>query len=75
MDNFKFFYKKIMEEVGESVDMPSDLTHEISSPGAERLLKVPDDLERFKEIPMRLCNVEINEGPGRTEKHGVFLLD
>lgn len=28
---------------------------EVSSPGAERLLKLPDELDRFKGIPMRVC--------------------
>ena len=42
----------------------------VSSPGAERLLKVPDDLDRFKDMPMRVSYVE-EVGP---EKNGVFYL-
>ncbi|TXG56645.1 hypothetical protein EZV62_017958 [Acer yangbiense] len=30
----------------------------VSSPGAERILKVPDDLSRFKDMPMRVCYVD-----------------
>ncbi|KAK9114538.1 hypothetical protein Syun_021335 [Stephania yunnanensis] len=75
MENFSALYKKRLNEVGESGDIPSDLALEVSSPGAERLLKVPDDLERFKEMPMQVCYVAINEGPGNTEKDGVFLLE
>ena len=30
----------------------------VSSPGAERLLKVPDDISRFKDLPMRVCYTE-----------------
>ncbi|KAK9090998.1 hypothetical protein Sjap_024175 [Stephania japonica] len=75
MENFSSLYKKRLDEAGESGDMPSDLALEVSSPGAERLLKVPNDLERFKEMPMQVCYVEINEGPGNIEKDGVFLLE
>jgi ribosome maturation factor RimP len=64
-------YKKRIDEVGELGEIPNDLAIEISSPGAERLLKVPEDLERFKQYPMRVKYVE-EVGP---EKNGVFLLD
>lgn len=46
----------------------------VSSPGAERLLKVPDDLDRFKEMPMRVCYLDDLESK-RLEKNGVFLLE
>ena len=46
----------------------------VSSPGAERILKVPDDLCRFKDMPMRVCYVEGAESNG-LEKDGVFVLD
>lgn len=45
----------------------------VSSPGAERLLKVPDDLDRFKEMPLRVSYLEDVELP--LEKNGVFLLE
>lgn len=47
------------------------LVLKVSTPGAERILKVPDDLSRFKYMPMRVCYSEGN-GP---EKNGVFFLD
>lgn len=46
----------------------------MSSPGAERLLKVPDDLCRFKDIPMRVCYLDNIESNG-IEKDGVFFSD
>lgn len=46
----------------------------VSSPGAERLLKVPDDLVRFKDMPMRVCYIEDVESKG-TESEGFFMLD
>lgn len=46
----------------------------VSSPGAERILKVPDDLNRFKDMPMRVCYAEKIES-NCPEEDGVFLLD
>lgn len=37
---------------------------EVSSPGAERLLRVPEDLDRFRELPMRV-EYEIDSGSGK----------
>lgn len=36
------------------VVLHSTFSYQVSSPGAERLLKIPDDLERFKELPVRV---------------------
>ncbi|XP_015583332.2 uncharacterized protein LOC107262383 isoform X2 [Ricinus communis] len=67
-------YKKRLEEVGALGEIPEDLALEVSSPGAERILKVPDDLWRFKDMPMRVCYVEGLESKG-PEKDGVFYLE
>ena len=46
----------------------------VSSPGAERLLKVPDDLPRFKDKALRVCYLEDVDSK-RPEKDGVFMLE
>lgn len=46
---------------------------QVSSPGAERILKVPEDLNRFKDMPMRVFYAEDAES-SCVEKEGVFLL-
>lgn len=35
---------------------------------------MPDDLYRFRDMPMNICYVK-DEGPHCQEKHGVFFLD
>ncbi|KAL8114254.1 hypothetical protein AgCh_021197 [Apium graveolens] len=47
---------------------------EVSSPGAERLLKVPDDLQRFQDMPMKVSYVDDVDAkfPGKTM---IFYLD
>jgi ribosome maturation factor RimP len=50
----------------------------VSSPGAERLLKVPEDLSRFKEMPMWVQYLDLAEDGSANknyEKEGIFLLE
>lgn len=46
----------------------------VSSPGAERLLRVPEDLPRFKEMPMTVSYVE-ETNSRKVVKSAVFLLE
>ncbi|KAG9439840.1 hypothetical protein H6P81_020005 [Aristolochia fimbriata] len=71
LEAFSRLYKTQLEKVGESGEIPKDLAVEVSSPGAERLLKVPEDLHRFKEMPVRVVYVDEDS----LQKDGVFLLD
>ncbi|CAL5354362.1 unnamed protein product [Camellia sinensis] len=66
--------QKRLDEVGALGEIPDDLALEVSSPSAERLLKVPDDMNRFKDMPMRVRYVEDLESKC-PEKNGVFYLD
>ncbi|KVH96204.1 hypothetical protein Ccrd_001715, partial [Cynara cardunculus var. scolymus] len=67
-------YKRRLDEAGVSGDIPSDLALEVSSPGADRLLRIPNDLERFKEMAMRVKYVE-RDDTRSVEKEGVFFLE
>ncbi|CAL9088497.1 unnamed protein product [Musa textilis] len=80
IESFNSLYKKRLDEMLESGEMPLDLALEVSSPGAERLLKVPEDLNRFKEMPMRVQYLEeeeeeVAESKRRKQKVGVFLIE
>ncbi|XP_061355676.1 uncharacterized protein LOC133300181 [Gastrolobium bilobum] len=74
LERYNQEYKKRLDEVGALGEIPDDLALEVSSPGAERILKVPDDLDRFKDIPMRVFYAEDIES-NCPEGEGVFLLD
>ncbi|KAK7309893.1 hypothetical protein RJT34_06990 [Clitoria ternatea] len=77
MEELEFYnqkYKRRLDEIGALGEIPDDLALEVSSPGAERILKVPDDLSRFKDMPLRVCYTEHIES-NCPEKDGVFLLD
>ncbi|KAI4386419.1 hypothetical protein MLD38_004351 [Melastoma candidum] len=73
IESYSHEYKKRLDEAGSLGKLPDNLALEVSSPGAERLLKVPDDLSRFQDMAMVVTYVEgesIN-----SEKTGVFFLD
>ncbi|XP_038891543.1 uncharacterized protein LOC120080930 [Benincasa hispida] len=74
LESYSQEYKKRLDETGALGNIPDDLALEVSSPGAERLLKVPDDLFRFKAIPMRVSYIEEVDSRG-TENDGVYMLD
>lgn len=76
IENFCNAYKKRLDALGESGEIPDDLALQVSSPGAERLLRIPDDLDRFKDMPMCVSYFEDNtdlKQHQQTEK--VLLLD
>ncbi|XP_075657159.1 uncharacterized protein LOC142627226 [Castanea sativa] len=74
LENYSQEIKKRLDEGGELGKIPKNLAFEVSSPGAERILMVPDDLHRFKDKPMRVCYVEDVESKG-PEKDGIYMLD
>ncbi|GMH01796.1 hypothetical protein Nepgr_003635 [Nepenthes gracilis] len=75
IESYSQEYKKRLEDEGSKGDIPDDLALEVSSPGAERILKIPDDLLRFENFPMQVCYVEGDIEAKFQEKIGVFLLD
>ncbi|KAL0284984.1 UNVERIFIED_CONTAM: hypothetical protein Sangu_2799700, partial [Sesamum angustifolium] len=46
----------------------------VSSPGADRLLRVPDDLLRFRDMPMVVSYLQGSDSRC-PEKNGVYFLD
>ncbi|KAK1423142.1 hypothetical protein QVD17_18437 [Tagetes erecta] len=74
IERYNHELSKKLEEAGAVGDIPSDLALEVSSPGADRLLRIPDDLQRFKHMAMRVKYVE-HDDPKSPGKEGVFFLE
>ncbi|KAI3825191.1 hypothetical protein L1987_06668 [Smallanthus sonchifolius] len=74
IQSYSHEYKKKLDEAGAVGDIPSDLALEVSSPGADRLLRIPDDLQRFKNMAMRVKYVE-HDDPRSHGKEGIFFLE
>ncbi|KAL7132677.1 hypothetical protein ABFS83_12G090500 [Erythranthe nasuta] len=76
IESFSRQYKKKLDEIGARGEIPGDLALEVSSPGADRLLRVPDDLSRFKDMPMVVSYIEDSSSNTKCpEKSGVYFLD
>ncbi|KAL1218487.1 hypothetical protein V5N11_001655 [Cardamine amara subsp. amara] len=74
IEEFSREFKKRLDDAGATKLVPEDLALEVSSPGAERLLRVPEDLPRFKEMPMTVSYVE-ETNSRKVGKSAVFLLE
>ncbi|KAL2226109.1 uncharacterized protein LOC105160119 [Sesamum indicum] len=74
IESFSRQYKKKLDEIGARGEIPDDLALEVSSPGADRLLRVPDDLLRFRDMPMVVSYLQDSDSRC-TEKNGVYFLD
>ena len=48
---------------------------QVSSPSAERIVRVPQDLERFKDLPMYVRYLEETAESGIQGQDGIFHLD
>ncbi|ESQ28330.1 hypothetical protein EUTSA_v10018935mg [Eutrema salsugineum] len=74
LEKFSREFKERLDDAGATKAVPEDLALEVSSPGADRLLRVPEDLQRFKEMPMRV-SYEEETNSRKAVKSAVFLLD
>ncbi|EER97999.1 uncharacterized protein LOC8086421 [Sorghum bicolor] len=78
IENFNRLYKQKLDEIIERGEISLDLALEVSSPGAERLLKVPEDLDRFKDMAMRVQYLAEGDNDLMSKqnllKDGIFLL-
>ncbi|MCO5593599.1 hypothetical protein L7F22_047614 [Adiantum nelumboides] len=61
IESFSSIYNKRLEEAGLDGTIPDNIALEVSSPGAERVVQVPDQLMRFKDLPMLVRYEEAQE--------------
>lgn len=77
LQKYSSSYSKLLDQAGEAKTIPDDLALEVSSPGAERVVRIPRDLERFKDLPMYVRYIESpSDSSAETpEKDGVLELE
>lgn len=73
IESFSSIFGKRLEEAGQDGILPDNLALEVSSPGAERVVEVPDQLLRFKDLPMLVRYVE--ELGDESTKSGAVVKD
>ncbi|KAL0909878.1 hypothetical protein M5K25_020787 [Dendrobium thyrsiflorum] len=78
MDDIEAFssaYRLRLDEAEGAGTIPTDVSLEVSSPGVERVVRVPEELERFKDRPMYVKYTTMDAETGAIEEaDGVFSL-
>ncbi|XP_027339279.1 uncharacterized protein LOC113853035 [Abrus precatorius] len=76
IEAFSTTYRAKLDEAEIAKFVPDNLSLEVSSPGVERIVRIPDDLDRFKERPMYV-KYTINDDSNNpsAEGDGVFKLE
>lgn len=66
------FYTKLEESLGE--DMAGSIEIEVSSPGAERRLRLPHELLRFSQLPMKVEYIFDNNDDTSNNNEGKVVV-
>lgn len=75
IEAFTSAYRERLDEAEITKDVPENLSLEVSSPGVERVIQIPKELERFKEKPMHVRYRTLNnEEASAEESEGIFRL-
>ncbi|RZC07121.1 hypothetical protein D0Y65_014484, partial [Glycine soja] len=76
IEAFSATYRAKLDEAEIAKVVPDNICLEVSSPGVERIVRIPDDLDRFKDRPMYV-KYAINDDPNNpaAEGDGVFKLE
>lgn len=75
VENFSSAYRARLDEAEVAGAIPDNYSLEVSSPGVERIVRIPQELDRFKDKPMYVKYVTeeaATESP--KESDGVFKL-
>ncbi|XVF64401.1 hypothetical protein PTKIN_Ptkin09bG0166400 [Pterospermum kingtungense] len=75
IEAFSVSYRARLDEAELAKSIPENITLEVSSPGVERVVQIPQDLDRFKDRSMYVkYTTEISESGSLSETNGVFRL-
>lgn len=77
VEAFSLAYRKRLDEAEVAGSIPENISLEVSSPGVERVVRIPEDLERFKDRTMYVKYVTedaVATGGSSSEFDGVFRL-
>ncbi|XP_073314579.1 uncharacterized protein [Primulina huaijiensis] len=75
IESFSTEYRARLDEAESAGSIPENIALEVSSPGVERVVRIPQDLVRFKERNMYVKYVtEAAETGSSSEHDGIFRL-
>ncbi|KAL9312008.1 putative ribosome maturation factor RimP, rimP domain superfamily [Arabidopsis thaliana] len=71
IEAFSTIYRAKLAEAELAKSIPDNISLEVSSPGVERVVRIPQDLDRYKDRPMY---VRYTNEDTKTEGDGIFRL-
>ncbi|XP_006652314.1 uncharacterized protein LOC102717237 [Oryza brachyantha] len=75
IEAYTIAYRAKLDDAESAGRIPPNISLEVSSPGVERIIRIPDDLERFKERAMYVRYTTTSDGSGTPQEgDGVFRL-
>ncbi|KAL5215250.1 hypothetical protein ABZP36_004402 [Zizania latifolia] len=75
IEAYTIAYRAKLDDAESAGRIPQNISLEVSSPGVERVVRVPDDLERFKERAMYVRYTATSDGAATPQEgDGVFRL-
>uniref|UniRef100_A0A0D9W583 Uncharacterized protein n=1 Tax=Leersia perrieri TaxID=77586 RepID=A0A0D9W583_9ORYZ len=74
IEAYTIAYRAKLDDAESAGRIPQNISLEVSSPGVERVIRVPDDLERFKERAMYVRYTTTSDEGTIQEGDGVFRL-
>ncbi|XP_071693268.1 uncharacterized protein [Rutidosis leptorrhynchoides] len=76
IEAFSKTYRERLDEAESAGSIPADISLEVSSPGLERVVRIPQDLERFKDRPMYVKYTTLaDDATSFTEADGILRLE
>ncbi|KAK9048166.1 hypothetical protein SSX86_032871 [Deinandra increscens subsp. villosa] len=76
IEAFSNAYRERLSEAEASGSVPVDISLEVSSPGLERVVRIPQDLGRFKDRPMYVkYTTTADDATSSCEQDGVLRLE
>ncbi|KAF0893160.1 hypothetical protein E2562_023188 [Oryza meyeriana var. granulata] len=75
IEAYTIAYRAKLDDAESAGRIPQNISLEVSSPGVERVIRIPDDLERFKERAMYVRYTTTSDETGTPQEgDGVFRL-
>ncbi|KAL8226406.1 hypothetical protein R6Q57_016238 [Mikania cordata] len=76
IEAFSNAYRERLDLAEAAGSIPVDISLEVSSPGLERVVRIPQDLERFKDRPMYVkYTARVDDATSSCEQDGVLRLE
>ncbi|KAH9308180.1 hypothetical protein KI387_036091, partial [Taxus chinensis] len=76
IETFSKIYSERLDNAKQAGALPHNLILEVSSPGAERVVRVPKDLERFQDLPMYVkYTLDTTKSENGSQKQDIYMME